>query len=177
MSTILKGNRIYLRALEPEDLEYLYNIENNCDLWGLSNTLSPFSKFSIKQYIEQSIHSDIYTLKQQRFIICENTSFDPIGTIDLFDFDPTNQRAGVGILLSEDFNRNLGYGSEALQLLINYAFEVLHLHQLYCNILANNTHSINLFSKFGFSCVGTKKDWILINKTYSDELLFQLIKQ
>lgn len=174
---VLNGSNIYLRALEPEDLDYLYTIENNPEVWHLSNTLAPLSRFVLKQYIEQSIESDIYTLKQQRFMICKKNNNSSIGTIDLFDFDPTNHRAGIGILLSEKSNRGLGYGSEALKLLINYSFEILHLHQLYCNILEDNSGSINLFTKFGFSLVGTKIDWIFTKNKYTNELLFQLIKQ
>ena len=49
----LKGKHIYLRALEPEDLEFIHTIENDESLWELSNTITPYSKFLIKQYMEQ----------------------------------------------------------------------------------------------------------------------------
>ncbi|MCD8529694.1 MAG: GNAT family N-acetyltransferase, partial [Flavobacterium sp.] len=107
--------------------------------------------------------------------ICLNDTFEAVGLIDLFDFDPKNNRAGVGIVISNESNRNSGIGSEALQLVINYAFNQLQLHQLYANIGSNNEISISLFTKFGFQKIGVKKDWNKINNQYEDEMLYQLI--
>ena len=170
----LTGNTIYLRALEPEDLEFIYTIENNESIWEVSNTQTPYSRFLIRQYLENA-HQDIYEAKQLRLAICLNGSFEAIGLIDLFDFDPKNNRAGIGIVISSEANRNVGIGSEALQLVINYAFNQLQLHQLYANIGFDNVISMQLFTKFGFQKIGTKKDWIKVNNVYKDEFLFQLI--
>jgi diamine N-acetyltransferase len=98
-----------------------------------------------------------------------------LGLIDLFDFDPKNNRAGVGIVIQGDENRKQHIGSEALELLIRYSFHQLNLHQLYANIGAENKASVALFTKFGFQNIGTKKDWTLVNGTYKDEAVFQLI--
>lgn len=171
----LKGTNIYLRALEPEDLEFIYAIENNELVWEVSNTETPYSRFLIRQYLDNA-HQDIYEAKQLRLAICLNYSQEAIGLIDLFDFDPKNNRAGVGILINDAQNRNKGIGSEALALIIDYSFEQLQLHQLYANIGTDNEISIQLFTKFGFQKIGIKKDWIKVNNRYKDELLFQLIK-
>ena len=171
----LKGTNIYLRALEPEDLEFIYAIENNELVWEVSNTETPYSRFLIRQYLENA-HQDIYEAKQLRLAICLNNSQEAIGLIDLFDFDPKNNRAGVGILINDAQNRNKGIGSEVLALIIDYSFEQLQLHQLYANIGTDNEISIQLFTKFGFQKIGIKKDWIKVNNRYKDELLFQLIK-
>jgi len=172
--TTLKGNTIYLRALEPEDLEFIYAIENNESVWEVSNTQTPYSRFLIRQYLENA-HQDIYEAKQLRLAICLSDTFEAIGLIDLFDFDPKNNRAGVGIVISNESNRNSGIGSEALQLVINYAFNQLQLHQLYANIGSDNEISKQLFTKFGFQKIGTKKDWIKVDNIFKDEILFQLI--
>jgi diamine N-acetyltransferase len=172
--TTLTGNTIYLRALEPEDLEFIYAIENNESVWEVSNTQTPYSRFLIRQYLENA-HQDIYEAKQLRLAICLRDTFEAIGLIDLFDFDPKNNRAGVGIVISNESNRNSGIGSEALQLVINYAFNQLQLHQLYANIGSDNEISKQLFTKFGFQKIGTKKDWIKVDNIFKDEILFQLI--
>jgi len=171
----LKGEHIFLRALEPEDLEFIHGIENDESLWELSNTITPYSKFLIKQYLEHS-HKDIFEVKQLRLVI-SNYENKPLGMIDLFDFDFKNSRAGVGILVKESNNRKLGYGREALQLLIKYSFSHLGLHQLYCNISEDNDASIKLFSSQGFKKIGLKKDWNYIEGTYKNELLFQLLNK
>ena len=171
----LKGEHIYLRALEPEDLEFIQGIENDESLWELSNTITPYSKFLIKQYLEHS-HKDIFEVKQLRLVI-SNYKNKPLGMIDLFDFDFKNSRAGVGILVKESKDRKLGYGREALQLLIKYSFSHLGLHQLYCNISEDNDASIKLFSSQGFKKIGLKKDWNYIGGSYKNEFLFQLLNK
>ncbi|WP_430615380.1 GNAT family N-acetyltransferase [Flavobacterium sp. JP2137] len=170
----LKGNLVYLRALEPEDLEFIYQLENQENLWEVSNTQTPYSRFLIHQYLENA-HQDIYESKQLRMVICSNSSAAPLGLIDLFDFDPKNQRAGIGIVINNPENRLQGVGSEALELLINYAFYHLQLHQLYANISTDNLPSERLFTKFGFSCVGIKKEWNRVGTQRKDEALYQLL--
>lgn len=170
----LQGENIYLRALEPDDLEFLYKIENDENIWEVSNTITPYSRFLIRQYLENA-HQDIFEAKQLRLAICRKDSFEAIGLIDLFDFDPVNQRAGVGIIISETENRSQGIGKESLGLLIAYAFKTLQLHQLYANISTDNQPSIALFTGFGFKCIGVKKDWIKKYNGFTDEALYQLI--
>lgn len=169
----LKGEHIYLRALEPEDLEFVHAIENDESVWEISNTETPYSKYLIKQYLEQA-HKDIYQVKQLRLVISDYNE-NALGLIDVFDFDFKNKRAGIGILIRNPENRNKGIGFEALKLLTNYCFMHLNLHQLYCNIAEDNNVSIKLFTNLGFKQIGLKKDWNLINQTYKNEYLFQLI--
>ena len=154
----LKGNNIYIRALEPNDLEFIYAMENDQTVWEVSNTQTPYSRFLVKQYLENA-HQDIYEAKQLRLAICQDQDFPALGLIDLFDFDPKNNRAGIGIVIQGTENRKQNIGSEALELLINYSFSHLNLHQLYANIGTENVASVALFSKFGFEKIGTKKDW------------------
>lgn len=172
MST-LHGKHINLRALEPDDLNFLFNAENDESFWEVSGTQTPFSKHLLQKYIENS-HQDIYEAKQYRFVIC-NTQDIPVGMIDLFDFNPQHKRVGVGILILKKYQNN-SYGTEALELLIDYVFTFLGIHQIYANITTDNINSIHLFEKFNFTKVGVKKDWIYSSNKYKDECLFQLIK-
>ena len=170
----LKGPNIFLRALEPEDLEFVYAIENDEAIWEVSNTQTPYSKFLIRQYLENA-HQDIYEAKQLRLAICKNQTSEAIGLIDLFDFDPKNSRAGVGIIIQNDEDRNNGYGKEALELVIKFSFTQLQLHQLFANIQTENDASIKLFSTFGFQKIGVKRDWTFSKGKFLDEAIFQLI--
>ncbi len=172
----LKGKNIYLRALEPNDLEFVYVMENDQSIWEVSNTQTPYSRFLVKQYLENA-HQDIYEAKQLRLAICQDEDFPALGLIDLFDFDPQNRRAGIGIVIQSINDRNKNIGSEALHLMIQYAFHNLNLHQLYANIATDNLASLALFTKFGFQEIGVKKDWTLVNGTFKDEALFQLLNQ
>ncbi len=169
----LKGHITYLRALEPEDLNFLESVENDASLWEVSGTLTPFSKYILKQYLSQA-QQDIFEAKQLRLVVCEADSEKSVGLIDLFDFDPQNKRAGIGIVISSE-NRRKGFANDALKTLINYSFNTLQLHQLYANILEDNPMSLVLFKNHNFEIVGLKKDWNHYNNTFKNEWLLQLL--
>lgn len=169
----LKGKKTYLRALEPEDLDLLYTIENNEEFWEISSTQTPFSKALLTSYLENA-HRDIYEVKQLRLVICTKDN-RVLGLIDLFDFDPAHRRAGIGIIIAHKEDRGKGYGKEALQLLCEYCFARLELHQVYVNIAEDNQESQALFESLEFEKVGVKKDWNLVCGKYKNEILYQLI--
>jgi diamine N-acetyltransferase len=173
MSNNLTYKNISLRPLEPEDIDLLYLWENNMEIWEVSNTKVPFSKHILAQYLQEST-KDIYALKQLRLII-QNKQSEPVGAIDLFDFEPYHLRAGVGILIHNPDDRNHGYAANALEALSRYALHTLGLKQLYANIASDNTISIRLFEKMGFIQAGIKKDWLKIPGGWKDEILLQKI--
>lgn len=164
---------IRLRALEPEDLDLLFSIENRSSYWEVSNTLKPFSRDILRKYIQNS-HLDIFEAKQLRLVITNKTDNLVLGLVDLFNYDPQHQRAGIGILILKG-HQNKGVGTEALKVFMNYAFTHLCLHQLYANIPSDNTKSIQLFEKSNFTKIGTQKDWIKSNSVYKDVDLYQSI--
>ena len=171
---------IKLRAPEPEDVELLYLWENDHEIWQISNTFSPFSKYILEKYIETA-QMDIYETKQLRLmidlLIDNGFTSQTIGTIDMFDFDPYHGRAGIGILIGDKSNRKRGYADAALKKFIEYGFNVLHLHQLYCNITKNNNPSLRLFKNAGFQVAGRKREWLKTPEGYIEELFLQLINQ
>lgn len=170
----LEGDLVKLRALEPEDLEILYKWENDTSVWGVSNTVAPYSKFVLKMYI-QSASKDIYSGKQLRLVIMNKKTNEPVGLVDLFDFDAFNSKVGVGILISETEQRNKGFAQESLALMIDYVKSHLGLKQLYCEITTDNTASIHLFEKAGFVHCGVRKSWVKDGDTWKDEAMYQLV--
>ncbi len=170
----MEKEELVLRALEPEDIDLLYQWENNMEIWEVSNTLTPFSRYQLKKYIEQA-QLDVFQTKQLRLIIELQTSHTVIGMIDLFDFDGFHQRAGVGIIIHQD-HRQRGYAFEALQLFAEYCFNNLGLNQLYANISVKNKSSIALFEKADFKLVGIKKQWQKTKEGFVDECLYQLLR-
>lgn len=172
---LLVGIKVKLRALEPEDEDILYHWENDSSVWHVSGTSSPFSRKVIREYVENS-HYDIYVTRQLRLMI-DTLEGVPVGCIDLFEFDPQNLRAGIGILISNQENRGKGYASEALKVLINYVFSTLHLHQLHCMIATDNLNSIQLFEKNGFKECGVVKEWVKLNNKWQDVKFYQLVNK
>ena len=168
----IEGAICRLRALEPQDVDVLYSWENDTALWRVSGTMAPFS---LIRFIDEQQY-DIYASRQQRLIIETDIDNQPVvvGAIDLFDFDPQNLRAGVGVVISAE-HRERGYAKDALCTLATYAKVVLHLHQLWCGIGADNKASIRLFQGAGFVECGRRREWILTADGAIDEILMQKI--
>jgi diamine N-acetyltransferase len=173
MKKHLSYGKVSLRPVEPDDIELLYDWENNMAIWKVSNTRTPFSKYILAEYIKESA-KDIYETKQLRLII-QNENNNPVGALDLFDFDPYHMRAGIGILIHKPENRNHGYAFDALNCISEYAVETLGLKQLFANISSENEVSIHLFKKAGFEESGIKKQWIRTPAGWIDEILLQKI--
>ena len=143
---MLKNHQISLRLLEDNDLEFLFDVENNPKnrKYGIDNGY--LSKKTLKAYIKNS-GADISVYCQQRFVITLNNI--PIGLIDLFDYDQFKRSASVGIIIINKYQNN-NYGSNALELLISYSWGKLDLLFLYANINSVNNPSVSLFNKFYF---------------------------
>ena len=169
----LENSVIRLRSLEPDDLNFLYQTENTVELWESSNTLKPFSKYTLQKYIE-SAHIDIYTAKQVRFIIETSKEKKNVGLIDLFDYDPIHMRAGIGIYIINNEQRKK-YAENALVVLIDYCKNIIRLNQIFCDISSDNIASIKLFKKIGFRLSGKKMQWLNTADGFKDVLFYQLI--
>ncbi len=172
----LANEIIRLRAPEPSDLELLYTWENNPSTWKVSNTIVPVSRYMLKQFIDNA-SKDLFEVRQLRLIIETTKEQKPVGTIEIYDFDPFHLRAGVGILIGDISERKKGYAKNALKVLIAYAFDILCLHQLYCNIALSNESSLKLFTEAGFTVVGIRKEWNRNADGWEDEYFLQLINQ
>lgn len=170
----LTGHKIKLRAIEPEDINLLMQWENDIVNWEVSGTITPFSRNLLQQYIDNA-HLDIYQVGQLRLMIQEGE--ETIGTIDIFDFDAFNHRAGIGILIGDQAKRGNGFASESLRLVKKYCFDHLGLRQLYCNILVDNELSLNLFNRAGFKVTGTKHQWIRSGGVFKDQHFLQLFRE
>ena len=151
---LLQNKTVCLRAPEPEDLELLYSWENNPEWWEIGNTLAPYSRLT----------NDL----------CSTGA--TVGMLDLYDFDPHHRRAGVGILVDPLYQKN-GLATEALELLAEYAFSYLKLHQLFVHIPIGNEPSKALFARCGFTVTGILTDWITTKNGYSDVLTMQKINE
>ena len=169
----VEGTIIILRALEPEDLDFLYELENDTDIWEISGTKTPYARHVLKKYLDNA-YKDIYEVKQLRLAICDIEG-RLLGLVDLFDFDPGHRRAGVGIVIRSDDDRNKGIGTEALEVLEEYAFNILKLRQIYANVGEDNEASLHLFKKLGYEEAGVKKDWLRTGDGYKSEVLLQKI--
>ncbi len=168
----IRGERVVLRAVEPTDIDFMYGLENDIENWGVSGTTLPFSHYMLSRFVE-SQSEDIHATRQLRLMI-SLVSGELLGTVDLFEFDPYNHRAGVGIIIAEPF-RGAGYATEALTLLHDYCRATLQLHQIWCTVESSNKTSLRLFERLGYKICGEKRDWLYREGRYHDEVMLQCI--
>ncbi|MCQ2272739.1 MAG: GNAT family N-acetyltransferase [Bacteroidales bacterium] len=171
MNSFLESPLIRLRAMEPRDIDQLYIWENDPEVWIVSNTRQPYSKFTFREYINNA-GKDIYATRQLRLMIDDKMGHT-VGTIDIFDFEPFHLRAGLGILIAKDFRGN-GYAEEAVRCVCHYLFVAYKIHSIYSNVMADNIISLKLFQHIGFELQGTKKDWIRTKDGFTDVHFLQL---
>lgn len=170
---LLSGEKVMLREMVDADLECIFDWENRSELWYLGDVHEPLTEAEISNFINHS-KGDIYLDGQLRLMI-DDTEGRTVGCIDLFDFDPYNQRAGVGILIAEEKDRKKGFAKEALDLLSNYCFEVLNFKQLHCHITVDNEASMRLFEDCGFIEAGRNRDWVKKGKVFIDAVFMQKV--
>lgn len=175
MEKLLENRLIRLRAPEPEDLDTLYRWENDTTLWEYGSSITPYSRFALRQYLTES-KQDLYSDKQLRMMVELKTTKEPIGAVDFYDFDPYHMRAGVGILIDEAF-REEGFGLQSLELLEKYAFGFLNLHQLYAYIPEMNFGSLELFKKAEYNQSGILVDWLSKRNGFENVIVMQKINR
>ena len=147
-----------LRKIEPSDLPFLYQWENDATMWADSDTHNPLSRHDLHQYIENTT-GDIYRDGQLRLII-ESSEAGIMGCIDLFDFDARNRKAAIGMYIAPEA-RGKGAGKQAVEQLLDYAFGFLHLRMIYAIISVHNHPCSRIYEQMGFIPSSPLKDWTL----------------
>ena len=173
MKKIISNDIVTLRSLEATDLDVLYGWENDSSLWTASNTTSPSPKSYLWQYL-QNYDSDIYNTRQLRLMITLTGTGEPVGTVDLINFDPLNNRAELGLMV-DSAHEGKGYAGEALKLTIGYARDYLGLFQIYALVDVDNKACISVLKKHGFVTNGVLKQWINHGAEVHDVEIMQLI--
>lgn len=161
---------VMLRAMEPEDLDWLYKLENDFSIWNVGVTNVPYSRYALHNYIANA-SNDIYVDKQVRLIV-ENANGESVGIVDLVNFDPCHMRAEVGIVIENRF-RHRGYAAMALKLMKEYSVSVLHLHQLFAVVDASNMASVSLFTKAGYKPSVELKEWLFDGSEFRNAVVMQ----
>ena len=173
MSQLLKNDLVTLRALEPTDLDTLFQWENDTALWVVSDTVAPYSREALWNYLQQYT-GDIYAQRQLRLMVTLTEDGTPVGTVDFLNFDPLNNRAELGLFIAAE-QRGKGLGRQALELLTAYAREHLGLRQIYVFIALDNEVCLNLFEDYGYRRAGVLQSWVKRGNTYRDVALLQMI--
>lgn len=171
MAKMLSLGDVALRALEPDDLDILYTWESEADAWASSNTVAPYSRHLLWEYLK-TYDADIFKTKETRMVItCGEV---PAGTIDVFNLDVRNRRAEVGVFV-DSRHRGKGVGETALQIVKRYAKTVLGLHQIYAIVACSNQVARDAFRSAGFVESAHLADWIVCQGELQDAVVMQCL--
>lgn len=174
MDTLCSHN-LRLRCLEPTDIDFFYQWENETGIWQHADTLAPYSRHLLQNYID-NYDPDIFAAKQLRLVVTLKEREEVIGSVDLYELDMRNNHVALGILMS-DKHRGKGFAYEALKIAERYCTEILGLTQIIAYIDTTNEISVRLFEKAGYEKCGTIKKWHRFGNRYHDVHLYQLILQ
>lgn len=168
---LLTDGNMTLRAVEPADIDIMLAWENDTADWPASDNTAPCSRHLLEQYV-MSYNADIFAARQLKLII--DIDGEAAGAVDLFDFDPVNRRAALGIVIDRAF-RGRGLSVRALCLIVRYSSACLGLHQLWAITAADNHPSRRMLDAAGFTASGRLRSWLRRGSSYSDAYLYQLL--
>lgn len=153
-----------LRAVEPEDAEVMFSVENDTEVWAYSDNIAHFSMHFLKQYAE-TYNADPWSQGMLRLIVCERREnmpayeSDPLGIVDLYDISLLHRTAKVGIYIRKDFRKE-GVAKHSLYMLKSYVIRRLGLKSLLALVSVSNDAGKRLFTSSGFGKVGMIPQWI-----------------
>ena len=169
MGAFLDNGEIWLRAVEPEDAEIMWEVENDSEQWAQNGMSAPFSHKNLMDYA-LTYNADPFQAGQIRLIVSLKMDNTTVGIADLYEISAIHRHACVGIYILPEF-RSKGFGSQVLGLLEDYAFRLLNLRNLGAKIMSGNESSIRLFSQKNYKLRGSVPGWLIYgDKEY--EMLF-----
>ena len=147
---------IRLRALEPEDADFMYEAESDPEAWKYSDYLAPLSKEVLRQY---ALTYDADPLRSGDLRLIIEVDSTPAGIIDLFEISARHLRADTGIYIIPSFRRK-NVATRVLELTKDYCRTRLGLHQLTASVSEHNAAAMRCYKKAGFSLTGSRPDWL-----------------
>ncbi len=160
----------YLRAIEPEDLDVMYILENDQRVEDCTGGAAPMSRYALHRYIAEC-SGELYRDAQLRLTIIDPQTSAACGFLDLTDLVPRHRRAQVGIALLSDATGR-GLATKALEEVAGYA-KKQGLAQLYAVVAKNNAPARALFVRAGYAEANVLKDWLLQGGEYTDAVLYR----
>jgi len=164
------GERIYLSPMNIDDAEIYTKWLND---YEVSGNLGNYSRMISLNSEQKAL--DRMTSEGQNFAIVLQKDDTLIGNISLMDIDHVSRRATIGLFIGEEENRDKGYGSEVLHLLLDYGFKTLNLHNIMLQVHSSNERGIACYKKAGFREFGRRHEANYINGQYIDIVHMEIL--
>jgi ribosomal-protein-alanine N-acetyltransferase len=171
----LEGDRIYLRGVCPDDVnEAYYRWMNDPEVNKyLESRFYPHSLERLRDYVCSKLGDQ----ENPFFAIILKEGDRHIGNIKLGPINTIHRFADIGIIIGEQDCWGKGYGTEAIRLIVEYAFNTLNLHKVTAGFYKPNIKSMKAFEKAGFSQEGVRKSHCYCDGKYVDDILFGLVRK
>ena len=168
----MEGERLSLRPLESADLEAVADFfaDPQALYFYLPDLLLPRSRSQLEKLME------LWNDGRSNFVFACRYQGRTLGLLTLSDLDPLAGNAELGIMLTDSRDWGQGLATEALELMMAYAFGDLRLHRLYARIAPDNQASLKLFRRLGFIQEGRFREVVRRGDAYGDLLLFGLLE-
>ena len=173
----LIGKRIILREYEREDFKYMRRWVNDPEITNYLTDLFlyPHTIVDTENFLDFMLDNKSSTTKG--FVIAHRDSGEYIGQIDLMTIDWINRVSKIGIVIGVKDNFGKGYGTEAIQLLQEFAFNKLNLHKLELEVREFNKRAIRTYEKCGFKKEGRIRENFYIGGHYKDTIHMGVLKR
>ncbi len=167
----LIGTKVYLRPLERGDARQLTPWINDPEVTRTMLIYRPMSLQQEEEYLDKIAKSDGFHLA----IVVRETDTH-IGGAGLHDIDWKNRQCGFGILIGAKEEWGKGYGAEATQLLVDFAFATLNLHRVWLHVYEYNQRGIRCYEKIGFRKEGTLRQSRYHDGKYWDTITMAILR-
>lgn len=168
----LVGEKVYLSPKNAEDVEKFTEWLNDfqtTDYIGRSSQVMTLE--AEKEYLEKNLNTEA------SFFIIEGKTDKLIGTVSLENISHINRRATLGIFIGDKEARNKGYGTEAINLILDFGFNYLNLNNVKLDVLGFNERAIACYKKCGFKEYGKRRECVFLNGKYYDTIEMDILAE
>jgi diamine N-acetyltransferase len=170
---MLIGKKVYLRPIEKEDMKIVFEAVHDEEIRYMTGTKRTFTMEQLHEYYERVIKEET----RVEFTICLLDGDENIGDVSIMDIDQDNKKAGFRIALHHPKYFNQGYGTEAVQLALQFVFKELQLNRLQLEVFSHNLRGIKSYEEAGFKKEGILRQSLYINNQYSDEIIMGMLRE
>lgn len=171
-SAFLSGPRVELRPLEKTDLPLIQKWANDPQIRALTGETLPMNASQAEEYYERILHD----ASRVWFVIVVKSTGQVIGETGLLRMFPAWRTTDLTIIIGEPDAQGRGYGGEAMDLLLDYAFGSLNFHRVSIGVVGFNENALRFYEQAGFRREGIQRDGYFYAHRYSDFIMLSLLE-
>ncbi len=169
----IEGKAILLRYAQESDLEAYLAFLQDPEMNRFTGSQQEFTREQIVNWLKKI---GVQNEDRVDFIIVHKESGELLGEVVLNEIDPVNRSANIRIAIQGTNHRGKGYGTEAMNLMLRYGFDVLKLHRIHLGVYTFNPRAIHVYKNIGFKQEGLQRDVLYLNGEYHDMIIMAILE-